>query len=162
MSTIDLRPVEDADHDEIFEMMRDPEAVEMAAFTAQDPNDRAAFEAHLRKIRANPEVMFRVITCDGALVGTISSFVMEGDTEITYWVDRARWGQGVASRALKLFLPQVAVRPLFARAASDNVGSLRVLEMAGFRVVGSEVSYANGRGGPTEEAILTLPGGHDR
>ncbi|NUT02246.1 MAG: GNAT family N-acetyltransferase [Hamadaea sp.] len=162
MSIIDLRPVEDADHDEIFEMMRDPEAVAMAAFTAQDPADRAAFEAHMRKIRANPEVTFRVITRDGAFAGTISSFVMEGDTEITYWVDRALWGQGVASQALELFLTQVTVRPLFARAASDNVGSLRVLEKAGFRVVGSEVSHANGRGGPIKEAILTLPSGHDR
>ena len=30
--------------------------------------------------------------------------MMEGDTELTYWIDRAAWGQGIASRALALFL----------------------------------------------------------
>jgi RimJ/RimL family protein N-acetyltransferase len=47
-------------------------------------------------------------------------------------------------------------RPLHARAASDNRGSLRVLERAGFTVVGTEVSYANARGTEIEETVLRL------
>ena len=35
-----LRPIEEADLDQIFELMRDPESVRMAAFTAEDPSDR--------------------------------------------------------------------------------------------------------------------------
>jgi hypothetical protein len=43
-----------------------------------------------------------------------------------------------------------------ARAASDNVGSLRVLEKAGFRRVGVNRDFAPGRGEEIEETILRL------
>jgi RimJ/RimL family protein N-acetyltransferase len=89
-------------------------------------------------------------------VGTIACFVMAGDTEITYWIDRAVWGQGVAGRAVALMLELVTTRPLHARAASDNAGSLKVLTKAGFEVVGTEVSYAAGRKAEIEETILVL------
>ncbi|WP_020659833.1 GNAT family N-acetyltransferase [Amycolatopsis benzoatilytica] len=156
MTEVALRTVEEADLDALFAMMRDPEAVRMAAFTVPDPDDRATFDARAARSRADPDVTERAITCDGRLVGSIASFVMEGDTELTYWIDRAVWGQGIASRALGLFLETVRVRPLHARAASDNAGSLRVLEKSGFSVVGKEVSYAAARGGEIEETILRL------
>jgi RimJ/RimL family protein N-acetyltransferase len=156
MAEVALRPVEDTDLDALFEQMRDPEAVRMAAFTARDPGDRAAFDAQLAKIRADPGVTHRVITVDGRLAGSIASFVIEGDTEVTYWVDRALWGQGVASRALAQLLDLVPVRPLWARAASDNAASLRVLARAGFTVTGTDTGFANGRGAETQETILRL------
>ncbi|SDY66948.1 Protein N-acetyltransferase, RimJ/RimL family [Amycolatopsis xylanica] len=156
MAEVALRPIEDADLDAIFEQMRDPESVRMAAFTAKDPDDRAAFDAHMAKIRSAPGVTNRAVTLDGRLVGTIAAFVIEGDTELTYWIDRSVWGQGVAGRALALLLDLVPVRPLHARAASDNVGSLRVLQKAGFAVVGTDVGYANARGAEIEETILRL------
>lgn len=87
-------------------------------------------------------------------MGSIGSFVVEGQTEITYWVDRAAWGRGIASQALALVLEDVGIRPLYARAASDNAGSLRVLEKTGFRVIDTEVSFAPARGGEIEETIL--------
>ena len=51
MSGVSLRPVEDADLDALFDQMRDPESVWMAAFTARDPDDRAAFDAHMASTR---------------------------------------------------------------------------------------------------------------
>lgn len=156
ISEVTLRPVEDADLDVLFEFMRDPESVAMAAFTAEDPDDRAAFDAHTRRNLANPETTNRVIVADGRVVGSIASFVIEGDTEITYWVDRAAWGQGVAGRAVALLLDEVTVRPLHARVASDNAGSLRVLTKAGFEVVGTDVGYAAARKAEIEETILRL------
>ena len=98
----------------------------------------------------------RVITRDGALVGHIASFVIAGETEITYWVDRAVWGQGVAGRALEAFLRECVTRPLFARAASDNAASLRVLRRAGFVDIGTDVGFANARQAEIEETILRL------
>jgi RimJ/RimL family protein N-acetyltransferase len=151
---ITLRPVEDADLDVLFDQMRDPESVRMAAFTAADPGDRAAFDAHMAKVRASPEITMRALTREGVLVGSIASFVVDGRTEVTYWVDRSAWGQDIASNALKLLIELVPVRPLYARAASDNARSLRVLEKAGFRPVGTECSYAPGRGAAIEETIL--------
>ena len=63
----------------------------------------------------------------------IASFVLEGDTEVTYWIRRDRWGRGIATAALAELLRQVTVRPLFARIAADNAGSARVLLRNGFR-----------------------------
>jgi RimJ/RimL family protein N-acetyltransferase len=65
-----------------------------------------------------------------------------GQTEVTYWIERAAWGKGIATRALALLLELVTTRPLRARAASDNAGSLRVLQKCGFTAVGTETSFA--------------------
>jgi RimJ/RimL family protein N-acetyltransferase len=45
-------------------------------------------------------------------------------------------------------------RPLYARAASDNAGSLRVLKKAGFQAVETECSFAPARKTEIEETIL--------
>jgi hypothetical protein len=126
----------------------------MAAFTAEDPGNRGAFDAHMAKVRSSPGITMRAVTCDGQLVGSIASFVVEGQTEVTYWIDRAAWGRGIASRALTLLLDLVPARPLHARAASDNAGSLRVLQKAGFKAIGTEISFAPGRNAEIEETIL--------
>ncbi|GID29287.1 GNAT family N-acetyltransferase [Paractinoplanes brasiliensis] len=156
MAEVALRPIEDSDLDALFEHMRDPEARRMAAFVREDPDDRAVFDAHMARIRSRPDVTNRAVTLDGRLVGSIAAFVIEGDTEVTYWIDRAFWGQGIAGRALALLLQEVPVRPLHARAASDNLGSLRVLRRAGFVDVGTDVGFAAGRGAEIEETILRL------
>ena len=153
---IALRPLVDDDLDAIFEQMKDPESVRMAAFTAEDPADRQAFLAHRSRIRADPSVVERVIEADGTFAGTIASFEIDGEREVTYWIDRALWGRGIASAALQSFLSISTERPLFARAAADNAGSLRVLEKAGFRRIGVDRGFARGRGEEIEEVILRL------
>jgi RimJ/RimL family protein N-acetyltransferase len=156
VAEVALRPVEDADLDALFEQMRDPESVRMAAFTAKDPNDRTAFDAHVSKLRTSPDITHRAVTRDGQLVGTIGCWVTDGDTELTYWIDRSVWGQGIASQALALLLDTVAVRPVYARAASDNLGSLRVLQKAGFTITGTETAFAPARNAEIEETVLRL------
>ncbi|CAL9467412.1 hypothetical protein SUDANB95_02747 [Actinosynnema sp. ALI-1.44] len=156
MTDVALRPIEDADLDALFEQMRDPEAVRMAAFTAEDPDDREAFDRHMVKLRTSPDITTRAVTHRGRLVGSIGCFVVEGDTEVTFWIDRSAWGRGIAGQALALFLDTVPVRPLHARAASDNAGSLKVLRKAGFTTIGTEVSYANARDAEIEETVLRL------
>ena len=151
-----LRPLHESDLAALFRHMSDPESVKMAAFTPEDPDDRQWFDAHMVRVMESPENTPRAITWEGELVGSIGSFVVEGQTEITYWIDRAVWGQGIASRALSLFLEVVRIRPIYARAASDNAGSLRVLEKTGFRIIGTEVSFAPARGAEIEETILQL------
>jgi RimJ/RimL family protein N-acetyltransferase len=155
-AVVALRAVEDSDLDALFDQWRDPESVWMAAFTAANPDDRDAFDAHMARVRSSPDTTMRAVTHDGRLVGSIASFVVEGDTEITYWIDRAAWGSGIASRALALFLDLIAVRPVRARAASDNTGSLKVLQRSGFQVTGTETSFAPARNTEIEETILRL------
>jgi len=110
----------------------------------------------MSRLRADTSVSCRVIDVDGAIAGTIASFRIDNQPEVTYWVDRTRWGKGIASAALQILLAETAERPLYARAASDNVGSLRVLEKAGFRRVGVNRDFAPGRGEEIEETILRL------
>jgi len=99
VAVIELRPVADSALDALFDQMRDPESVRMAAFTPDDPGDRSAFDAHMAKVRSSPDITLRAVTCDGQLVGSIATFVFERETDVTYWIDRAAWGRGIASRA---------------------------------------------------------------
>ncbi|MBD5636085.1 MAG: GNAT family N-acetyltransferase [Candidatus Eremiobacteraeota bacterium] len=49
-------------------------------------------------------------------------------------------------------------RPLYARAATDNVASVRVLEKCGFRAIGAERSYSYARGTDVDEVLLVCDG----
>ena len=153
---VSLRPLEDRDLDTIYQLVTDPESVRMAAFTAEDQTDRRAFLNRMSRLRADTSVSYRVIDVDGSIAGTIASFRIDNQPEVTYWVDRTQWGKGIASAALQILLAETAERPLDARAASDNVGSLRVLEKAGFRRVGVNRDFAPGRSEEIEETILRL------
>jgi RimJ/RimL family protein N-acetyltransferase len=80
--------------------------------------------------------------------------------ELTYWLGREFWGRGLATQALKRMLHLFVDRPLFARAAADNIGSIRVLQKCGFKIIGRNKDFAHGRGEDTEEYILRLD--HDQ
>ena len=153
---VSLRPLEDRDLATIFQHWTDPESIRMAAFTAEDQTDRRAFFDRMSRLRADPNATNRAIDVDGAIAGTIAAFRIDDQLEVTYWVDRAHWGRGIASAALQLLLAETAERPVHARAASDNVGSLRVLEKAGFQRVGVDRGFARARGEEIEETILRL------
>ncbi len=101
-------------------------------------------------------VTLRAIDDEQGPAGMIASFTVEGDRELTYWVDPSRWGRGIASAALRAFLRIETTRPLFARVAEHNTGSATVLARAGFVVVGSEVSFAAGVGRQVVEHVHRL------
>lgn len=151
-----LRPATAADADPTFEMMRDPEAVRMAAFTAADPDDRAAFDHRWSRHLADPGVRMSAVEADGSFAGTVAAFTLDGDREVTYWIRRALWGRGIATAALMLLVAAEPDRPLHARVAEANEGSRRVLERAGFVATGRETSYAAGAGMPVVELLLEL------
>jgi RimJ/RimL family protein N-acetyltransferase len=156
MAEISLRAVRDDDMDALFAQRRDPVAMRMAAFTAEDADGRAAFDAHFARLRSAPDILLRAVTVDGQFAGTVAGFAVGDDTEISYWLDRAWWGRGVATQAVQLLLDLLPVRPITARAASDNAGSLAVLRKVGFRPVGKEVAFATARGEEIEETVLRL------
>lgn len=153
---IQLRDVDQSDLPTFFEYHRDPQANYMAAFTARDANDRAAFDAHWDRILADDSTLNKAIEVDGRLAGSIASFIMEGDLEVTYWIGRSFWGQGIATEALAQFLQLQQTRPVFGRVATDNSGSRRVLEKNGFVVVGSDRGFASARGKEIDEYVLRL------
>jgi RimJ/RimL family protein N-acetyltransferase len=153
-----LREVVEDDLALFFDFQLDPDANDMAAFTAKDPTDREAFTAHWNKIMADPTNIIRTIVCDGQVVGSVSSYEESGKPEVTYWIGRAYWGKGIGTRALTAFLVQVnTTRPIYARVAQDNLGSRRILEKCGFQVIGETKGFANARGEEIEELLLELP-----
>ncbi|HEX2427410.1 MAG TPA: GNAT family N-acetyltransferase, partial [Gaiellaceae bacterium] len=108
-------------------------------------------------LRRDRDTTNRVVETEGRVVGQIASFELDGQREVTYWIGRQDWGRGIATRALQEFLTTIELaRPLYARAASDNAGSIRVLEKCGFRRVGGGRGFAHGRGEETEEVVLRL------
>jgi RimJ/RimL family protein N-acetyltransferase len=153
---IRLRPFADGDLDELFTWESDPRAVEMAAFTRADPADRSAFDAHYERVRGNPANTLLAIDDDGEFVGTVSSFTIEGEREVSYWIAPARWGQGLASRALRAFLAIETTRPLHGRVADHNAASAKVLARAGFVEVGTDTGFAPGVGAEVVEHIYRL------
>jgi RimJ/RimL family protein N-acetyltransferase len=150
-----LREVHDSDLPVLFRQWNDPEALRMAAFTPEDPADRDAFEAHWKRVRSSSAVA-RTVLADGDVVGSAAVYGEPGEREVTYWIDRAYWGRGVATAALRALLAEVPERPLYARAAADNAGSVRVLEKCGFRITARARGYAAARGEEIDEVVLHL------
>src|SRR5690606_21625035 len=108
--------------------------------------DEAAHTARWERLLANPETMARTILADDEIVGNIAKFVMFDENEVSYWIGREHWGRGIATQALRLFLQEYTERPLGARAVKGNIGSVRVLQKCGFRLVGEERSFSDIRG----------------
>ena len=155
---VSLRDVAETDLPIFFDFQRDSAANYMAAFTTRDPTDKEAFAAHWNRILNDDTVLVKTIVFDGHVVGSVATFVDKefGKPEVTYWIGKEYWGMGLATYALTRFLRDMAVRPIYGRAAKDNVASIRVLEKCGFRMFGQSKGFANARGAVVEEVILEL------
>jgi RimJ/RimL family protein N-acetyltransferase len=156
MNEVFLREILDEDLPHFFDHQRDARAIHMAAFTAKDPYDEAAFARHWRQIRSDASTFNRTIVHGGEIVGHIASFEAEGRREITYWIAPARWGFGFASEALRQFLTLETTRPLYARVASDNLASKRVLQKHSFQPIFETTAHANARNAVIAETLLEL------
>jgi RimJ/RimL family protein N-acetyltransferase len=151
MSNVVLRDVADGDLPMFLEHQQEPEANRMAAFAARD---RDAFTAHWAKILVDETVMVKAIVVDGVVAGNVVSWGSPDDRLVGYWIGREHWGKGVATAALSAFLDHERVRPLLARVAEHNVGSVRVLEKCGFVRVGRDTVIHEGV--EIEELIFEL------
>ncbi|MFC0005207.1 GNAT family N-acetyltransferase [Micromonospora siamensis] len=156
-SELRLRPVRDDDLPAFFAHQQDAEANWMAAFGPADPADRAAFDAHWARIRADPRIVNRTVLAGDEVVGYVAAFPVDEQTEVSYWIDPRRWGRGHATAALTALLRELPPGPVHARAAKDNRASLAVLRKCGFVVVGEDSGYAGGRGAEVEEWVLERP-----
>ncbi|CCH00457.1 GCN5-related N-acetyltransferase [Fibrella aestuarina BUZ 2] len=152
-STITLTKTTAEDLHAFFTFQLDKEAIYLAAFTPKDPTDRAVYIEKYTKHLADPTNHTRTIRVNDVIVGSIAKFMMEGDAELTYWIDKPYWGQGIATAALNEFLTIEPSRPLYGRVAFDNYGSQHVLEKCGFVKIGTDKGFANARQAEIEEFI---------
>jgi RimJ/RimL family protein N-acetyltransferase len=155
---IQLRDVIETDLSIFFEQQLDPDANYMAAFTRKDPADRESFMAHWTRILNDESILIKTILFEGEVAGSVLSYVQSGEREVSYWLGKEYWGKGIATHALTDLLNLIEERPLYARAAKDNIASLRVLEKCGFKIIGEDKGFANVRSEDIEEYILELPG----
>ncbi len=152
-AVVQLREVLDTDLPVFFENQADEDASRLAAVPSRD---RAGFEAHWAKIRAAEDVFIRTILFDGEVAGNVLSFERDGLREVGYWISRRFWGKGIATAALAAFLEVDNNRPLHAKVAGDNVGSVRVLEKCGFTLVSSTREFDETRGGEIDDLLFVL------
>lgn len=150
-----LREVRAEDLDVFFAVRTDPDAMWMAA-DPHDPRDRAAFDAFWRTLRTESSVTTRTIESDQQVVGYILSWEHFGQREVEFWIGREHWGRGIATAALAEFLELEPERPLYAVAAQDNVGAIRVLDKFGFQVVQEGTNPATARDKPVRIFLLAV------
>ena len=153
-----LRPTTNEDLDTLFEFQVDEESGYMAAFMPANHRDKSAYLDKYRKLLADTSVNNVTIWYKDAIVGSMAKFVMDGKSEITYWIDKHFWGKGIATNALASFLEKELARPLLGRVAFDNLGSQKVLLKNGFKKIGTDRGYASARQKEIEEYIYVLEG----
>ena len=152
-----LREIDESDLTMFVELESNPEARWMAAFGEKGPIDREKTLQHWRQLLQNHSAVKRTIVLNGRVVGYVLQFELLGNPSVAYWIANEFWGKGVATRALREFLIQVEMRPIYARVAKDNMASRRVLEKCGFTSYGEEHNYANARQTEIDELLFILP-----
>lgn len=136
----------------------EPDLAEFFAHQLQSaayPDDQAAFSARWQNILANPEVKVRAIVAGAEVIGYVFQFHRHGKPEVGYCLGTQHWGNGFAARALRQFLGEICIRPIYARVAKHNKRSVRVLEKCGFAVVGED-RFTDAGGGLVDEYVFAF------
>lgn len=118
--------------------------------------DWTAFKQRWDHIRSDKEYDCRSVFFSNKLAGYIAKFEQEAVPSVSYWFGREFWGQGLARAALSLFLKNVVERPLYARVASENEASLKVLAANGFTQIGTSSYFSEAIDREVEEIVLRL------
>ncbi len=139
-----------------FKQQSDVISQRMAAFVGEEKDDITQFTKKWTKILSDDSMEKRTIVVDGRIVGYLASFYRAGQPEVCYWLGKEFWGRGIATHALKCFLSEFHLRPLFARAALANIGSIRVLEKCGFVCTGRGKYFALAHGHEVDEVVMQL------
>jgi ribosomal-protein-alanine N-acetyltransferase len=151
-----LRKTEAADLEFFFTFQLDDEASYLAAFMPKNRTDKEAYLQKYTKFLSDDTINMKTILVNDVIVGSISKFEIEGNAELTYWIDKKFWHKGIATKALQELLKEEKMRPIIGRTAYDNTGSQRVLEKCNFIKIGTDKGFANARQAEIEEFIYKL------
>ena len=142
-----LRRWRESDSDALFALASDPIVGQMARFPTHA--DKAESLRVIREIFCKPEFYAVVTREDGVVVGCASLHPgTKGDDvyeaeELTigYWMGKPYWGRGFTTEAVKMICDrcrssrQFNCKRIIGFTSTDNAGSQRVMEKAGFRHV---------------------------
>ena len=129
------------DHaDDLARIANDPGVVRYLAPNFPHPYERADALAWIARQRETLAPTHFTVEAGGRLVGSIGYVVGHGERAGTavvgYFFDRATWGRGIATDALRIVTARIFEDETIARVTawvmSPNVASARVLEKAGY------------------------------
>ena len=151
-----LRDVHESDIAVLFKHQLDPISSWQVAFTHEDPTDEHAFNEHMSKVLEDDTVVMQTIIFDNQVAGYMTKYVLDGAPQVGFVLGREFWGMGIATNSLREFLLVISERPIYARTAFDNAGSIRVLEKLGFTRTSEGVYPSHARGVDIVEVLWTL------
>jgi len=95
--------------------------------------NREDLDSYWERVLADEARTSKTIVVEGQVAGNVISWEDdEGRQLVGYWLGKEFWGKGLATKALAELLDELTVRPIYAYAATTNIGSIRVLENCGF------------------------------
>ena len=86
MTGVLLRAVLPSDLPSFFAHQRDHVACHRASFTAREPPNRQAFNAHGARTFADASVVVRTVVVDAEIVGHVLSYLECGAREVSDWI----------------------------------------------------------------------------
>lgn len=148
-----LSPVQESDIPALFRFQDDKDAQYQAAGGAAHESEEA-YREFLKRVESKGAV-FRTILLEGAPVGYIAAFDRFELRELSYWIGRKFWGQGLATRAVGQWIKEYPLPEggLYARAVKDHPASARVLDKNGFSAVKEESYFSDIRDAVVEEIL---------
>ena len=154
--SITLRETEVNDLDALFTFQSDEEAGYMAAFVNENWQDKDAYLAKWKRLLADETIKIRTIVVDNKVVGSVLIWQLMGEPQISYGVGKEFWNKGIVTNAVQQFLAIFPDRPLYGRAAFDNVASIKIMTKCGFKKINEEQSYAHARQKEITEVVFVL------
>jgi RimJ/RimL family protein N-acetyltransferase len=140
----------------LFTYQADDEAAYMAAFVNEKFKDKEAYLAKWNLLLTDETLNIYTIVLDNVIVGSISTWMLGDELQISYGIAKEYWNRGIVTAALQQFLTIMPLRPLYGRIAHDNIGSARVLTKCGFQKIGEDQYYAFARKQEITEIIFLL------
>lgn len=135
-----VRPWRRGDRDALLRHANDPAVARYLSLRFPHPYTPADADAWFDFLDSQDDPEGWAIEVDGEAVGGVgvrrgvAEFAHSG--ELGYWLGRAYWGRGLMTAAVRVVVPFAMARwglsRLTAYAASENRGSMRVLEKSGF------------------------------
>lgn len=135
-----LRPYRASDGDSIAELANDYDVWINLRDLFPHPYRRADFDSYFEHSSKQDPVRTLAIVVDGRAVGSVGvvpgADIERVSGEIGYWLGKPFWGRGIATAAVKgatrRAVAQFGFTRVFAIPFVENIGSIRVLEKAGF------------------------------
>lgn len=150
---ISLRDYKESDVDRLVELANNEAVSRFLIDSFPYPYTKADAQWWIRTGRCDR--ISKVIEWDGLFVGSVGAEPGQGEKRkqyaIGYWLGEPYWGQGILSSALAMFVDELFattdVERLQAWVYSENIGSMKVLERAGFNkdAILKNALYKHGR-----------------